>query len=89
MVGPEEAAEDPMLEAETKQECSKYGSIQNCVIHVIQGENVPEDQVLFFFPMMASYNNLAFTSSRARISGRSGSFSYFLFSYLFPPNMAT
>ena len=41
----------------------------------------------FFFPllsMMASYNNLAFTSSRARISGRSGSFRYF-FPISFPP----
>ena len=27
---------DAMLEEETRQECSKYGSIQNCCIHVIQ-----------------------------------------------------
>ena len=45
MVGAEEVDED--LEAETKEECEKYGKVGKCVIFEIPG--TPDDQAVRIF----------------------------------------
>lgn len=47
MVGPGEV--DDLLESETKEECSKYGEVNRCLIFEIPNKRVPDDQAVRIF----------------------------------------
>lgn len=50
MVGPGEADDD--LESETAEECAKYGRVEKCVIHELQG--VVDDEAVRIFVKFAN-----------------------------------
>lgn len=65
MVGPGEVDDD--LEAETKEECTKYGEVIKCLIYEIPNKRVPDDEAVRIF---VEFKDVA--STRKAISDLNG-----------------